>query len=125
MGSGGIIASPPELHTIIDSYVPIFIDMGMTINEFFHSDSVTLGYYRDLMDLRSTRKKEEINLSCWLNGIYLNLALGSAFEGSKYPDKPLPLSNEEEQKRSQEEEWEKIRTMMRRYNGNTNRSINH
>ena len=67
--------------------------MGVTWDEYWHGDYTRLPYYRKAYAL----KRREENEKLWMQGIYILRAIGSIVPGSnsKYPDEPLPLTEEE------------------------------
>lgn len=86
--------------------------MGMSYDEYWHGENERIAMYREAYK----RKKEAENAMLWRQGIYEKYAIMSAFGGEdcKYPDEPLPMS-EEEAERQEERRFEaKKREAMQR-----------
>ena len=75
----------------------------MSAEEFWQGDPKLAESYREAYKLERERKNQEL----WLQGIYFLKALGCALHGSDespYPDKPVPLTDEERKVREQREQ---------------------
>lgn len=68
--------------------MPMCMRMGMTSKEFYHSTlrtiNMRLDAYLDNIEIQSNKSK----VNAWLQGLYVRCAIGSALNGSKYPEMP-------------------------------------
>ena len=88
---------------------PYFLSIGMSREEYWYEDPLLV---RDYLQAEEYRRKNE-NYTLWLNGIYMREAvlssIGNAFIGKGstpyyYPDKPIPMGEEEIEKAREEAE---------------------
>lgn len=107
------------------SYLPFYLSIGMTYEQYWNEDCCLVKYYRKAYKL----KKERDNEKMWLQGMYIYDALCDvspifkdfAKKGTKpleYPDRPYAITSEEiEQRRAEREKakYEKIKAKTSAY----------
>lgn len=97
---------------IFEERCPVYMAMGMTYDEYWNGNPEMARFVRQTHKLR----KETVNEQLWLQGIYVMRALqavwpmfnalaGPDAEGRTYPEKPIPLT--EEQAKQDEKDKEK------------------
>lgn len=126
--------SPVSFADTFRKYLPYYLSIGMTWEQYWDGSPDMVIYYRQADDLRQRRKNDEL----WLQGMYIYDALCSRFttpvpvaftkgsgDGRNYPDQPYPLKRDEAQKRKEEKEkalQDKVMNKMRSFmNANNKR----
>ena len=106
---------------------PLYLATGMSYEEFWEKESWLVKSYREAQKI----KRDEINYSAWLHGIYvldalhtgipvvLNGIAKSRIELPKYPETPLDLmekNKEEQEKKQMELQKAKMHAMVEAFN---------
>ena len=106
-----ISSSLRPIKDLFDKICPYFMAIGMSYQDFWEGDVDMCNYYLEAHKIKQREKNEEL----WLQGYYFYTALldvapilqAFAKKGtkpSKYLERPLALSEEEEQERLLEKE---------------------
>lgn len=82
--------------------------IGMTPSDFWDKDPSWFWVLRETFNKKIREQTELMNYQAWLNGIYIQYAIGSCFsKNTRYPSEPLNLGNnntiDEETKKKIEE----------------------
>ena len=85
---------------------PMYMAMGMSYEEFWDKDAELVRFYQKAYQ----RKQRMVNWEAWLYGMYAYSAFSTVYSNAwqknskaKYPDRPIPLT-EEDARREREEE---------------------
>ena len=67
----------------------------MPIDEFYNSTPRRIArrvpYFIQMRDQAEREKEELVNVTSWLNGLYVMRAIGSTFGKKKYPEEPVNI----------------------------------
>lgn len=116
-GEGRYCSSPETISDKFYEYLPFYLSIGMTYDQFWNEDSTLVKHYRKAHEL----KQKQRNQSFWLQGLYFYEALCDvaptlkAFSKAKptpYCDEPFPLTDEDFKARKERQEEAKAKKMM-------------
>lgn len=114
MGDGQVNDQPYTFSEIFEEVFPTFLAIGMTYEQFWEGDPTLVRAYRKAEKIRNKRMNEQL----WLSGIYTAEALASTVgnmfsKGNKhkYPEEPLPITEEEILERKERERRLKMEKM--------------
>jgi len=105
---------PKTTAEIFQEAFPRYLAMGMSYAEYWEKESWLVKSYREAQK----SKNNDINYIAWLHGVYvldalhngvpvvLNGIAKSHIDLPKYPEKPIELQSEKEQKRTVEKQQE-------------------
>lgn len=105
---------------------------GMTYEQYWDGDVSAHKAYRKRYLLEDEQRKAGLNLSAWLNGLYVARAIGAVLNGKKsaYPKEPdklfTTMAERREEKRIEREAaaMNRVKTNMEIFAVNFNRRIN-
>ena len=107
---GGNAASPMSLREAFEQACPVYMQYGMTYDEFWHGDVASHRMYRESYKI----KQRERNMNAWLQGRYIYDALcavspilrafSKASKPGKYPEQPYDIYEEQRKARELEEQ---------------------
>lgn len=110
-GEGNL--APVSYTMIFESYLPFYLSIGMTWDEFWNDDVDKAKYYRKAFEL----KRRYDNENNWRLGAYFLQAINVAFSDSKshatYMSEPFPLTQKEAEEQEQREEDRKAQAMQK------------
>lgn len=129
-GGGGLIAPSSRFPytEAFEKQFPYYLSIGMTEEQYWDRDSCLVTYYRKADEMR----KERINETAWLQGMYIYDALARisplfrAFgkKGTKptpYVEEPYPISEEKAEEKQEKQQVNKGLAYMQAYMTKTNR----
>lgn len=109
---GGEQSPPLCYHEMLENLCPDYMAMGMTWDEYWYGDPLMTIAYRKAFHL----KQESRNKEMWMQGMYIYEALLDVSpmyhdfaknpKPLPYPDRPYPLTKEEQEKREADKEAE-------------------
>lgn len=84
---------PICLTKIFEEFCPLYMEMGMSLDEYWNGDVNLVKYYRKKNELERKKKNQEM----WMQGLYIQYAISASLNGKKvqYPSEPLALSEAE------------------------------
>lgn len=104
---------PPQISytEVFYKYLPFYMSIGMTYDQYWNDDCCLVKYYRDAFELKRERENEML----WLQGMYFYEALcdvspilqAFAKKGTKavsYSSSPYPITKKEMERRRKEKE---------------------
>lgn len=112
--------APKSFTEVFMTLCPQYMAMGMSYDEFWHSNTMRHRAYREAWKL----KREQQNWALWWQGYYfydalvkvapvMRAALGkSRVEPGKYPEEPYPLSQKEVEERQEKRREQNLRRML-------------
>lgn len=85
---------------------PMYMAMGMTYHEFWDDDAELVRFYQKAYK----EKRRMVNWEAWLYGMYTYSAFSTVYSNAwqkgskaKYPEKPIPLTQEDARREKEEE----------------------
>ena len=89
----------------------MYMAMGMTYHEFWDEDAELVRYYQ----MAYQRRQRMVIWEAWLQGMYIYSAFSTVYSNAwsknstaKYPDKPIPLTEEDARREKEEEQKAKM-----------------
>lgn len=131
---GDQVNSSPTYTQIFEDFFPYALSIGMTYEQFWKDDPLLVKYYLKAENIR----KERENINAYIQGFYFYQAFGCFAEilpafppkGAKiypYPERPIPLTEEQqkaEEERKKAEKMEKMKQRMLEFTNKFNRELN-
>ncbi len=91
----GVESFKELIHT---TWLPQALVIGVSYELFWTLNPKTLEPFIEAFKQRQIAKRDEINLSAWLNGAYVANAISACFgKNGQYPSEPITLNNTKEE----------------------------
>ena len=83
-------------------WVPLAVSLGIERDEFYSMNPKLMMRYMAFYKERAKRKRDEMDNTCWLTGLYMTRALGTMFK-HQYPEHPITYDSTENGERQKPE----------------------
>lgn len=102
---GGNTTHYTSYKDIIYEFMPYYLSIGMSADEYLYKDVELARIYRKMDKIRNKRTNQEL----WASGLYIRMAVASVLsEKVDYPKEPYPLTKDESDEKKQIEKQKRF-----------------